>query len=781
MMYIINYLLALLAFVIIYLAERLVLFWFKKKPIWPRIDYFALINGIVYSALTLILLGILHIIFRKINFINLLWLDAFIYIFVSLMKPHQLYAVLRKKDTFSLKKNHILGASLFIFIMLECFVFNANAYSSNKETFKYSNFVSEGITSNGEAQEKQIILKSKNYIIVNTNKNDYSNLYLSFNNDDMNLYINIYELKEGQTDYTFKKYVLIDPTIDAYGYISLDNMANVQSLKIEFDVDDTRYLNYEYIPNVVINGISLDAYFPLIINPLRLGGLFLLLLLAFNYKKLFIDSKPNEDQNIYQKLEKGILFCGIIVFTYFIIQTLLNPGIYFIKYGDLYLGGDSSRNIYYQQFDAYVKGQLELDVSVDPKLLTVTNPYDPYQRVGMTVLWDHAFYNGNYYCYYGHAPIYLVMLPIYWISGYVPSNLFVLQLGTLFSIFAFVLATLQIMKLFVKKASVPFIVLVLISMVFGSLLLTNNTYEFGGMVYRIPYAYANGFLFLTIYLFIKGYKSPNSRVIYFACTALCLVFIVLSRPLEAIYLLLFIPIIIKMIKEESSNKKRFLLELIPAFEIILIGAIAVCVMNYLRFGSILEFGEHYQLTVTDCTKNHLSIDGVLPTIYHYFLQAPQYDKANGVLTYSYTHELFDSHPYVTNSVGLVFIPISLFVLLIPFIYNKEDSLSYKIFMFASPVVIFVVAFLSYCFAGVCPRYLTDFTPWAALVGGIFALKAIEKDNGKHPVVPSIISVVLIINVILTGQYHFIGFDGLRIGDFNGLLGIIKTITNQYNV
>ena len=780
-MFFLNYLFALIAFVIIYLAERLVLFWLKKKDIWPLVDFSLLKDAIVYSALSLLLLGVLHIVFKKINTINLLWLDAFIYIFIHLIKPHQIIDSIKNKEKISLKKNHFLGLSLLLVILLECFTFNSDAYSNNKQTYKYQNFISEGVTSDGEVKENNIILKSKQYIIINTGQKDYSNLYLRFNTDDMNLYINIYEMKEDAFDYTFKKFVLIDPTIDAYGYISLNDMSHVESLKIEFDIDDSRYLNNDTKPNIVINGISFDAYFPLLINPLRLGGLFILLLIGFNFKKMFIDNQVNEELTIYQKLEKVILFAGIVVFTYFIIQTLINSSAYFIKYDDLYLGGTSSNNIYYQQFDAYVKGKLELDLEVDPGLLTLDNPYNPSQRAGLTVLWDHAFYNGKYFCYYGHAPIYLVMLPIYWLSRYVPTNLFVLQLGVFVSIFTFLLAALQIIKLFIKKTNNAFLVLTLISMTFGSLLLTNNTYEYGGMVYRIPYAYANCFLFLTIYLFLKGYSANKNRFLYFLFTGLSLVFIVLSRPLEVIYLLLFIPVIIKMIRTDISNIKRMAIDYIPAIGVIIAGAIIVCVMNYTRFGSILEFGEHYQLTVTDCTKNHLSIDGVLPTIYHYYLQLPMFNKENMVLTYSYATEHFDIHPYITNSVGLVFIPISLLMLVIPFIFVKEDNLSFRIFVLASPFVIFLVAFINYCFAGVCPRYLNDFAPWAALTGGLIGLKALEKDNGYHPAVPSLISVVLIVNTFLTGQYHFLGFDGLRIGDFNGLLGIIKTITNQFNI
>ena len=781
-MFFINYLLALSLFVIIYLVTRLVLFCFKKVTFWPLVDFSTLIRAIAYSGITLLFIGVIHLVFKRINTINLLWLDTFIYIFVSIVKPEQIYVSIKNKEKYVLKKNHFLGGTLFVFIILECFLFNSNAYSGHKDTYTYQNYAIEGVTTDGEIKGNKIILKNKDCIYLTTNQKEYENLYLHFDTEDMNLYINIFENKVGTSEYTFKQFVLIDPTIDVYGYISLNNMNDVSSLKIEFDIDSTRYLNDTTKPLITIDKISFDAYFPLIINPLRLGGLFILLLIGFNFVKLFAKKELKEDLNIYQKLEKVVLFCGVVIVVYFFIIALLNHTAYFIKYDELYLGGTSSNNIYYQQLDAYIKGQLHLDTDVDSRLTALTNPYDPAERGNITYLWDHAFYNGKYYCYYGHAPIYLVMLPVYWISKYVPSNLFVLQLGTLFSIFTFLLAALQIMKLFIKKTSTSFVVLTLIAMTFGSLLLCNNTYEYGGMTYRIPYAYANGFLFLTIYLFIKGYYANKSRFIYFIFAALSLVFIVLSRPLEVVYLVLFVPVIVRMIKTGfKDNKKSMLLDYIPAISVLVIGAVIVCIMNYVRFGSILEFGEHYQLTVTDCTKNHLSIDGVLPTIYHYFIQAPRYVNESGMLSYSYTKEGFDIHPYITSSIGLVFVPISLLILLLPFVIKKDDDITFIIFAFASPVVIFFVAFLNYCFAGVCPRYMNDFLPWASLTGGLLGLKTIEKNEGKHLIVPSLISGLLIISVVLTAQYHFQEFDGLRIGDFHGLLGVIRTTTNHYNI
>ena len=136
-MFIINYLFALLAFVIIYLAERLFLFWTKKKGIWPLISINLLIDAIAYSAFELVLLGILHLLFKKVNTYNLLFLDLFVYIFLHVLRPHQIFNSIKSKEKFSIKKNHIFGASLFVAIILECFVFNAKAYSNNKEHLNF--------------------------------------------------------------------------------------------------------------------------------------------------------------------------------------------------------------------------------------------------------------------------------------------------------------------------------------------------------------------------------------------------------------------------------------------------------------------------------------------------------------------------------------------------------------------------------------------------------------------------------------------------------------------
>ena len=50
---------------------------------------------------------------------------------------------------------------------------------------------------------------------------------------------------------------------------------------------------------------------------------------------------------------------------------------------------------------------------VDPKLLALDNPYDPEARkaAGVSFHWDHAFYKGRYYMYFGVVPVFLLFLP----------------------------------------------------------------------------------------------------------------------------------------------------------------------------------------------------------------------------------------------------------------------------------------------------------------------------------------------------------------------------------
>nr|MBN2922719.1 glycosyltransferase [Bifidobacterium sp.] len=82
----------------------------------------------------------------------------------------------------------------------------------------------------------------------------------------------------------------------------------------------------------------------------------------------------------------------------------------------------------YEQYqrlaDALIHGHTWLDLKVDPALTTMANPYDYFARRSIaadgthTFYWDHAYYNGHYYCYFGVVPALLTFVPFQLVTGH---------------------------------------------------------------------------------------------------------------------------------------------------------------------------------------------------------------------------------------------------------------------------------------------------------------------------------------------------------------------------
>ena len=71
-----------------------------------------------------------------------------------------------------------------------------------------------------------------------------------------------------------------------------------------------------------------------------------------------------------------------------------------------------------------IHGHTWLDLKVDPALTTMANPYDYFARRSIaadgthTFYWDHAYYNGHYYCYFGVVPALLTFVPFQLVTGH---------------------------------------------------------------------------------------------------------------------------------------------------------------------------------------------------------------------------------------------------------------------------------------------------------------------------------------------------------------------------
>jgi hypothetical protein len=64
----------------------------------------------------------------------------------------------------------------------------------------------------------------------------------------------------------------------------------------------------------------------------------------------------------------------------------------------------------------FLKGRLSLDLPADPYLASIPNASDPVQR-GEHGLHDASYFKGSYYLYFGAAPVFLIFLPFFWLTG----------------------------------------------------------------------------------------------------------------------------------------------------------------------------------------------------------------------------------------------------------------------------------------------------------------------------------------------------------------------------
>ena len=68
----------------------------------------------------------------------------------------------------------------------------------------------------------------------------------------------------------------------------------------------------------------------------------------------------------------------------------------------------NTTDYYHQQASGFLNGELHLPIDVTPKLLALSNPYDPYERRLINVPVDVSLYNGRYYLYWGPVPTLMV-------------------------------------------------------------------------------------------------------------------------------------------------------------------------------------------------------------------------------------------------------------------------------------------------------------------------------------------------------------------------------------
>lgn len=249
--------------------------------------------------------------------------------------------------------------------------------------------------------------------------------------------------------------------------------------------------------------------------------------------------------------------------------------------------------------DAFSKGQLNIDIPVDPRLAAMENPYDMHARLALNLeadidfSWDTAFYKGQYFVYFGAVPALTVFLPYKLIVGKSLSAYHGTQIfAGLFIVGLFALLMLLAKKFFPRMSFAVYLTAaVTLSLV--SILYCTET----PALYCTAIASGLCFEVWSIYFFSRAAWGNDSRRkfladIFFGALLGALAFG--CKPTVALANFLVLPFIPKLFGKADAWK--ILLALILPY---LVTGAALMAYNYLRFDNVFEFGQAYQLTLAD--------------------------------------------------------------------------------------------------------------------------------------------------------------------------------------
>ena len=212
------------------------------------------------------------------------------------------------------------------------------------------------------------------------------------------------------------------------------------------------------------------------------------------------------------------------------------------------VGGRVPADIYVRQFDAWKKGQIELDINVDPRLAELENPYDPAERSAAKVRfsWDYALFDGKYYCYFGIAPILTVHAPIHAFTGKLPNIPLACLILAIAAVITTALAYREIVLRFSKEPNLWLFLIGLAGVVSASGVYLGVLCS---DMYYVAVLSAQVFSMSFVALAVRSMREEKlwARMIMLVLAALSLTLTVWSRPTVALMCVAVFPLFIEFI------------------------------------------------------------------------------------------------------------------------------------------------------------------------------------------------------------------------------------------
>jgi hypothetical protein len=273
--------------------------------------------------------------------------------------------------------------------------------------------------------------------------------------------------------------------------------------------------------------------------------------------------------------------------------------------------------------EGFRRGQLNLALDPEPRLMQLAEPYDfeLRNREGVEYVWDASYFNGKYYLYFSPVPVLWFYVPFRIVGGAYPPDALA---GTFFSAWAFIMSVLFAWRALAgRRLFLPFSLWVLLLGVGNAI-----PYVLASVrVYEVCVAASMAMSATWAWCLLRFLETRSAR--HAAWTGFWLAMAIVTRPNVGVLLLVAAFTI--------TGKRNRIAALIP---LVVIGAIAAW-YNWARFGNPFELGVTYQLSGFDLRKYAVCSLCNIPELLRWF---------NSMLHYVFwSPTIFSTFPFVDLS------------------------------------------------------------------------------------------------------------------------------------
>lgn len=626
-----------------------------------------------------------------------------------------------RKTTAFLKKTTVCAVVLMV---LEVVLLNGKSFDRNgiDEKIPLKNMT---ISGEAAASEDDIIISGASEIIIDNIPENTNDLILNM------------EQEQGKGTLPFSVFLGMKDENMSVNYENVQQkytVADKHDLELYYEpygkIDSLKLSFGEISKPVTIHSIRAVSAVPFDFSSVRffiLLGIAALLIAVKEYR-LYTITFQNKKVSHIIITEAMVLLCTFSAFLF------ISPGEKGLKYNK---ESFYSFDCFAMTFDAFQKKQVYLDIEPDPALAELDNVYNRSERdaSGIQYSWDTAYYNGRYYCYFGAAPVLTFYYPYYKLKGLLPTiNMAAAFFGVL-AVYFMCRTLLAAVRLIAPRANL----LLLLSSMPIALCCCGILYSMNNAgTYFLPILSGLCYLFLSLWMGLRAYSVKNKKIrlamlfIGGASLALC----VASRPGMALCSAVLIPFFIGILMDKNQKISYRAAQACSFLVPLIAGGIAVMWYNNARFGSPFDFGAAYQLTVSDIHANKLSLSGIAPMLYHYFLQVPRprssFPFFEQQMCYLYS---YGKYVYTAGITGVFAYPMLLFgTAMMPAAFvRKGKRFAYRttriqrnLFIALCFIMSLIIAWMDFCLGGAINHYVFDIMPLMILGSIMCILRSVGK-------------------------------------------------------